>query len=140
MTKNLSRRKLLGGCAGLCVSGTALQMFSQTSPTKPKPKPGPKGPPPPQPRDPIADKVKNIIARELQVEERKLLPNTRFIEDLGADSLDRVELVMDLEEAFDIEIPDGDAQKFTTVQRVIDYIKQRKQAQKSKPATAPPKK
>ena len=67
-------------------------------------------------------KVKDIIAEELGVEKEKLTNDASFMEDLGADSLDTVELVMAFEEAFDIEIPDEDAEKIRTVKDAIDYI------------------
>ena len=70
----------------------------------------------------IEAKVKQIIVDELGVDENEVTPNARFIDDLGADSLDTVELVMAFEEAFDIEIPDEDAEKIRTVQDAIDYI------------------
>ena len=68
-------------------------------------------------------KVKNIIAEELGVEKEKLTNEASFMEDLGADSLDTVELVMALEEEFETEIPDEDAEKITTVQQAVDYVK-----------------
>ena len=68
-------------------------------------------------------RVKKIIVEQLGVDEDKVVPKARFVEDLGADSLDTVELVMAFEEAFDIEIPDDDAEKIRTVQDAIDYIK-----------------
>lgn len=67
-------------------------------------------------------KVKEIIAKELEVDVKQLTPEAKFIEDLGADSLDIVELVMALEEEFDIEIPDEDAEKMTTVADAIKYL------------------
>jgi acyl carrier protein len=70
----------------------------------------------------IEAKVKQIIIDELGVDENEVTPNARFIDDLGADSLDTVELVMAFEEGFDIEIPDEDAEKIRTVQDAIDYI------------------
>ena len=70
----------------------------------------------------VEEKVKQIIVDELGVEESEVTPNARFIDDLGADSLDTVELVMAFEEAFDIEIPDEDAEKIRTVQDAVDYI------------------
>ena len=70
----------------------------------------------------IEEKVKEIIVEQLGVEEDDVNPNAKFIEDLGADSLDTVELVMAFEEAFDIEIPDEDAEKIRTVQDAVDYI------------------
>merc|ERR1711988_1440594 len=64
--------------------------------------------------DDVEDKVKKIIAEQLSVEEDKVTPGASFTEDLGADSLDAVELIMAIEEAFDIEIPDEEAEKMTT--------------------------
>jgi len=70
----------------------------------------------------VQDKVKQIIVDQLSVEESDVTPNASFVDDLGADSLDRVELIMAFEEAFDIEIPDEEAEKIATVQHAIDYI------------------
>jgi acyl carrier protein len=70
----------------------------------------------------IIEKVKQIIAEQLGVDEGEVTPSASFVDDLGADSLDQVELVMALEEAFDVEIPDEDAEKIRTVQDAIDYI------------------
>ncbi len=67
-------------------------------------------------------KVKKIIAEQLGVEEEEVTPEASFIEDLGADSLDTVELIMAFEEEFGIEIPEEDAEKIATVQNAIDYI------------------
>ena len=67
-------------------------------------------------------KIKEIIIDKLGIEESKITLNARFIEDLGADSLDTVELIMQFEEEFDIEISDDDAEKLTTVGSSIDYI------------------
>lgn len=75
-------------------------------------------------KDNIFDKVKEIIVDQLGVKASEVTPEASFIDDLGADSLDIVELIMALEEEFDIEIPDEDAEKITTVQDAIDYIKQ----------------
>ena len=69
----------------------------------------------------VDEKVKSIIVEQLQVDEAEVTPGASFQEDLGADSLDVVELVMQFEEAFDIQIPDEDAEKITTVQNAIDY-------------------
>ncbi len=71
----------------------------------------------------IEEKVKKIIVEQLGVEESAVTPKATFMEDLGADSLDTVELVMALEEEFNTEIPDEEAEKLTTVQSVLDYIK-----------------
>lgn len=70
----------------------------------------------------IAEKVKKIIVEQLGVEEAKVTSNASLIDDLGADSLDTVELVMAFEEEFDTEIPDADAENIKTVKDVIDYI------------------
>ncbi len=71
----------------------------------------------------IEDKVRKIIVEQLGVEENLVRDNASFVEDLGADSLDTVELVMTLEEEFECEIPDEEAEKITTVKQVVDYIK-----------------
>ncbi|HSR32013.1 MAG TPA: acyl carrier protein [Anaerolineae bacterium] len=70
----------------------------------------------------IAERVKQIVAEQLGVDEDQVTAEASFMDDLGADSLDTVELVMALEEEFDIEIPDEDAEKIQTVQDAIDYI------------------
>ena len=70
----------------------------------------------------IEERVKKIIVEQLGVKEEDVKPEASFLEDLGADSLDTVELVMALEEEFDIEIPDEEAEKITTVQSAIDYV------------------
>jgi acyl carrier protein len=70
----------------------------------------------------VEDKVKQIIVEQLQVDEAEVTPGASFQEDLGADSLDVVELVMQFEEAFDLEIPDEDAEKIKTVKDAVDYI------------------
>jgi acyl carrier protein len=71
----------------------------------------------------IEDRVKKIVAEQLGVNEDEVKSDASFVEDLGADSLDTVELVMALEEEFETEIPDEEAEKITTVQLAIDYIK-----------------
>lgn len=70
------------------------------------------------------EKVKKIIIDQLGANPDQITPEASFIDDLGADSLDTVELVMALEEEFDIEIPDEDAEKITTVGQAIEYIEQ----------------
>lgn len=72
----------------------------------------------------IFDKVKSIIVEQLGVVEGDINLDSSFVDDLGADSLDVVELIMALEEEFDIEIPDEDAEKVVSVQDVVDYIKE----------------
>jgi len=72
-----------------------------------------------------ADKVRDIIEKELGVEREKLTDNASFIEDLGADSLDIVELVMEFEKEFNIDIPDEDAEKLRTVGDAIGYLNQK---------------
>ena len=71
----------------------------------------------------VFDKVKEIIVEQLGVAENAITEEASFIDDLGADSLDIVELIMALEEEFDIEIPDSDAEKVVTIGDVVDYIK-----------------
>lgn len=72
----------------------------------------------------VLEKVKGIIVEQLGVAENAVTMEASFIDDLGADSLDIVELIMALEEEFDTEIPDGDAEKIVTVGDVVDYIKE----------------
>ena len=74
----------------------------------------------------IADRVKEIVVKQLEVSPDQVTPEARFVEDLGADSLDQVEVVMAIEEEFDIEIPDEDAEKLTTVGDAIKYIEGKK--------------
>ena len=76
----------------------------------------------------VDEKVKQIIVEQLQVDEAEVTPGASFQEDLGADSLDVVELVMQFEEAFDIQIPDEDAEKIKTVKDATDYIEQHAKA------------
>ena len=68
------------------------------------------------------DRVKKVVVEQLDVAEDEVTPQASFVDDLGADSLDVVELVMGLEEEFDVEIPDEDAEKITTVQEAVGYI------------------
>ena len=70
----------------------------------------------------VQERVVDIVVERLGVEKERVVPTVSFTDDLGSDSLDAVELVMALEEEFDIEIPDEDAEKITTVQATIDYI------------------
>ena len=74
----------------------------------------------------VEEKIIEIIIDQLGVDEKQVKTEASFIDDLGADSLDTVELVMALEEEFDIEIPDEDAEKIATVQDAFDYIKDQK--------------
>ncbi len=76
----------------------------------------------------IAERVKKIVIEHLGVEEAKVTPEASFIDDLGADSLDTVELVMAFEEAFSVEIPEDAAEKIGTVKDAIDYIAKQKAA------------
>ena len=70
----------------------------------------------------IEDRVKNVVVEQLSVKLEQVTLEASFVDDLGADSLDTVELVMALEEEFDCEVPDEEAEKITTVQEAIDYI------------------
>ena len=74
----------------------------------------------------INGKVKELVVEKLGVEESEIVPGARFIEDLGADSLDTVELIMKFEEEFEMEIPEAEAEKLRTVQDVVDYITKNK--------------
>jgi acyl carrier protein len=69
------------------------------------------------------ERVKKIVMEQLGVKEEEVVPEASFVDDLGADSLDTVELVMALEEEFETEIPDEEAEKITTVQLALDYVK-----------------
>lgn len=71
----------------------------------------------------VAERVKKIVVEQLGVKEDEVTNDASFVDDLGADSLDTVELVMALEEEFGIEIPDEEAEKITTIQQAVDYIK-----------------
>ncbi|HNP36461.1 MAG TPA: acyl carrier protein [Woeseiaceae bacterium] len=73
----------------------------------------------------IEEQVKSIVAEQLGVKEDEVTNDASFVDDLGADSLDTVELVMALEEEFETEIPDEDAEKITTVQQAIDFVNSR---------------
>jgi acyl carrier protein len=79
----------------------------------------------------VEERVKQIIVEQLGVDEAEVTPNASFVDDLGADSLDTVELVMAFEEAFEIEIPDEDAEKIRTVQDAVSYIDQHAKAKKA---------
>ncbi len=76
----------------------------------------------------ITDKVKEIVVEALSVDADQVTPSSNLVDDLGADSLARVELVMQIEEEFDIEISDSDSEKILTVQAIIDYVNQKKAA------------
>ncbi len=78
----------------------------------------------------VEERVKQIIVEQLGVDEAEVTPSASFVDDLGADSLDTVELVMAFEEAFEIEIPDEEAEKIRTVQDAITYIDQHAKAKK----------
>ena len=71
----------------------------------------------------VEDKIRKIICEQLDVPEKDVVPEASFVDDLGADSLDQVELIMAMEEEFDVSIPDEDAEKIAKVQDAIDYIK-----------------
>jgi acyl carrier protein len=74
----------------------------------------------------VAERVKQIIVEQLGVDENQVDPSASFVDDLGADSLDIVELVMAFEEAFELDIPDEDAEKIKTVKDAVDYIESKK--------------
>ena len=76
----------------------------------------------------VEQQVKAIVAEQLGVKIEQVTNSASFVDDLGADSLDTVELVMALEEEFETEIPDEDAEKITTVQQAIDYVNERRKA------------
>jgi acyl carrier protein len=78
----------------------------------------------------VADKVKSIIVEQLGVDEEEVTPDASFVDDLGADSLDTVELVMAFEEEFGIEIPDEDAEKITRVKEAVEYIESHAKSKK----------
>ncbi len=71
----------------------------------------------------VEERVKKIVVEQLGVKEDEVTNSSSFVDDLGADSLDTVELVMALEEEFSVEIPDEEAEKITTIQQAVDYIK-----------------
>lgn len=73
----------------------------------------------------VGEKIKQIVSEQLGVDEGEVTPTASFVDDLGADSLDTVELVMAFEEAFEIEIPDEDAEKIRTVQDAITYVEKK---------------
>ncbi|MFM7845592.1 MAG: acyl carrier protein [Planctomycetota bacterium] len=76
----------------------------------------------------VAERVMDIVAEQLSVEREKVKPGAAFVNDLGADSLDIVELVMELEDEFDIDIPDDAAEKISTVAQAIEFIEKAKAA------------
>jgi len=80
----------------------------------------------------VAEKVKQIIVEQLGVDEAQVDPSASFVDDLGADSLDIVELVMAFEEAFDLDIPDEEAEKIKTVKDAIEYIEKNEKTAKGK--------
>ncbi len=80
-------------------------------------------------REKIEEKVIEIVCKQLAAEKSKVKPETYFVNDLGADSLDTVELVMEVEETFGISVPDEDATKIQTVKDIVDYIEKRLQNQ-----------
>jgi acyl carrier protein len=82
----------------------------------------------------IAEQVRRIIAEQLMVDIEDVTDDASFIEDLGADSLDTVEMIMEIEDEFGIEIPDEDAEKIQTVGQAIEYVKQKVEAQQAKAA------
>lgn len=77
----------------------------------------------------IEERVKKVVVNQLEIKEEEATMEASFVDDLGADSLDTVELVMALEEEFDTEIPDEEAEKIRTIQQAVDYIKQHHEAE-----------
>lgn len=77
----------------------------------------------------VLDRVKKIVVEQLGVKEDEVRSDSSFVDDLGADSLDTVELVMALEEEFEIEIPDEEAEKITTIQQAVDYVSRHAEAE-----------
>lgn len=80
----------------------------------------------------LSDDVKNIIVEQLHVTPEKVTPNAHFVDDLGADSLDIVELVMAFEEKFELEIPDEDSQQLVTVGKAVEYLEKKLQEKEPK--------
>ena len=74
------------------------------------------------------DRVKKVVVEQLEVGEEEVTPSASFVDDLGADSLDQVELIMAFEEEFDLEIPDEEAEKITTVADAVNYIDEKTKA------------
>ena len=73
----------------------------------------------------IQDRIYEIVATGLKIDREKITPASRFVDDLGADSLDQVELIMALEEEFELDIPEDDAEKFKNIQQIVDYVKEK---------------
>ena len=120
MRNRLTRRIFLGKLRTAAVGIGEVAMLGGTNPlaaSSQTAKPSEN-----KPCDAIGSKVKEIIVKQLGVDEARVTPNARFIEDLGADSLDVVELILAFEEAFKIEIPDKDAGNIKAVQEAVDYI------------------
>jgi acyl carrier protein len=86
----------------------------------------------------IAEQVRRIIAEQLMVELDEVTDDASFIEDLGADSLDTVEMIMEIEDEFGIEIPDEDAEKIQTVGQAIEYVKQKVRPNRPRPRSPAP--
>ncbi len=82
----------------------------------------------------VAERVKQIIAEQLMVEEDEITEDASFIDDLGADSLDTVEMIMEIEDEFGIEIPDEDAEKLQTVGDAIEYVKRKVEEKEGSPS------
>ncbi|HLK59742.1 MAG TPA: acyl carrier protein [Chthonomonadaceae bacterium] len=74
------------------------------------------------------ERVRKVLVEQLDVSEDEVTPTASIVDDLGADSLDVVEIIMGLEEEFDVEIPDEDAEKITTVQQIMDYVEEKAKA------------
>jgi acyl carrier protein len=128
MSHLLSRKKFLFWFAALVLSVSGMYALLQIfSPSKRQPNPKQKLPPLRGTNDAISQKIVHIVVEQLGVNEDEVTPSARYVEDLGADSLDTVELIMAFEKAFDLDIPDEDAcAKLLTVQGTIDYVRARK--------------
>ena len=130
MNEGASRRKFLKRLTTVLAAGAGASVLTKSGAGA---EAGPQAAPQSKSRSATVEgRVKQIIVEELGVEKEKVVPTARLVEDLGADSLDVVELVMALEEAFDFEIPEDDAEKFRTVEDIVRYVQAH-----SKPAKNP---
>ena len=138
MGENPSRRRFLKRVTTVLAAGAAGAALPKAA----RPTSSPQATSPGKPKSAsVEERVKRIVIEQLGVEEAEVVPKARLAEDLGADSLDVVELIMALEEAFDIEIEDGEAEKLKTVGDLIQcvqaHLKPAKEPGKQKPASKP---